>query len=305
MSQAIVSRILWKEARVQRPFWVWVLGLGLFIQLLPAILGQHYYRGAVDVHWFASVNIVVACCFAVGSTAIAFAGETENRTKLLFQRLPVRSGQLLTGKLVWCVLGTYALALILAMTAKAWGGPAPVAVPNNRPGLDPDTWELWLAVLLPIPFLLVGVLVSLAFRDVLTTVAVTGVTTAILCALARGDTMPANPAPLVLAGIVLAAVAVADALLVRHWIRDTLAIPSIRRMTRLIRTRTESGHSTLSVRSSVAWKRATSSLLWKEFRQAVPLTVTMAAACAVLLLVCGMLRQESPRPFQEGWGGLV
>src|SRR5579862_7219529 len=108
MSQAIVGRIFWKELRVQRAFWVWILALGVLIQLAPLFFGLAYYRSLFQFHWFSSVNIVMACCFAVGSTAIAFAGETESRTKSLFQRLPLRVVDLLVGKLGWSILGTYA-----------------------------------------------------------------------------------------------------------------------------------------------------------------------------------------------------
>jgi hypothetical protein len=308
MSHAIVGRILWKEARVQRAFWVWILGLGLFIQLLPALFGRSYSKGAVDLHWFDSVNIVVACCFALGSTAIAFAGETENRTKSLFHRLPVRARELLAGKVVWCVLGTYALVLILSLTARAWGAEWTENFPastRSRPELARSAFfERWQPLLMPLPFLLVGVLGSLTFRDVLTTVAVAGVATAILLGI---ETVPEhtwliNPVVLV---VILAAVAVCDALLVRNWLRDTLAIPSIRRVLRPTRTRAEAGHSTLGVRSGVAWRRAASSLFWKELRQAAPFTVMMAVAGAVALIAIHMLRNQWGREFRDSWGGLV
>src|ERR1700733_14000545 len=218
MSQAIVGRILWKEARVQRAFWVWILGLGLFIQLLPALFGRDYSKGAADLQWFDSVDVVVACCFALGSTAIAFAGETESRTKSLFQRLPVRARELLAGKLVWCVLGTYALVLILSLTARAWGAEWSENSPTStrsRPELGSSAFELWQPLLMPLPFLLVGVLGSLTFRDVLTPVAGAGGATAILLGI---ETVPAHTwfiNPFVLVGI-LAAVAVCDTLLVRN-----------------------------------------------------------------------------------------
>src|SRR5262249_42385937 len=112
MSQAIVGRIFWKELRIQRAFWAWMLGLGIFIQLAPLLLGSAYRHSAIEIRWFSSVDVVIACCFAVGSMAIAFAGETENRTKSLFQRLPIRTADLLVGKVGWAVLGTYTLFFI-------------------------------------------------------------------------------------------------------------------------------------------------------------------------------------------------
>jgi len=292
MSQAIVGRVFWKELRVQRAFWWWILGLGVFIQLLPVILGRGYYRSAVDAHWFYSVNVVIACCFAVGSTAIAFAGETENRTKSLFQRLPIRTADLLVGKLGWSVLGTYTLLLILALSASAlsdtWGD-APT--PHNAGGLwglNSRLNDFWISLLSPLPFLVIGVFCSLGFRDVLTTVAVAGAATAVLVAaidMATGVPFGTigGEKSFVLA-VILGVVVVGDGLLVPYWIRDSLAAPLSAWLPRFARSRTAPGHSTLSVRSVVAWKRTASSLLWKELRQANGLTLTMAGIGALLML---------------------
>ncbi len=279
MSQAIVGRIFWKELRVQRAFWAWILGLGVFIQLLPVFLGRAYYRSAVDAHWFYSVNVVVACCFAVGSTAIAFAGETENRTKSLFQRLPVRTGDLLVGKLGWSLLGTYTLLTILALTANLWGDGWGMAMSrdNSRPRLDidPQLPDFWFSLLMPLPFLVLGVLCSLAFREVLTTVMVAGAATAVFMGMVGSNNwLVAIP--------VLAAVAVGDGLLVPFWLRDSQLGSSRLRLLRFAWPRTAPGHSTFSVRSSVAWRRAASSLVWKEWRQARAITLTLAAAGALV-----------------------
>ena len=109
MSRAMVGRIFWKETRVQRAFWYWILLLGAFIQFVPMLLGRNWYMSAPSAQWFLSVNVVVSCCFAVGSAAIAFAGETESRcTKSLFQRMPLRTVDLFVGKVGWILLGTYA-----------------------------------------------------------------------------------------------------------------------------------------------------------------------------------------------------
>ncbi|HEV3298255.1 MAG TPA: hypothetical protein VG055_01345 [Planctomycetaceae bacterium] len=299
MSQAIVGRVFWKEARIQRAFWWWILGLGVFVQLLPLFLGRGYYRSAVDVHWFYSVNVVIACCFAVGSTAIAFAGETENRTKSLFQRLPLRTADLLVGKLGWSVLGTYTLLLILALSASVlsdtWGD-APT--PHNAGGLwglNSRLNDFRISLLSPLPFLVIGVFCSLGFRDVLTTVAVAGVATAFL--LGAVDMATGLPFGTIGGGkwfvlvVILGVVAVGDGLLVPYWIRDSLAAPLSAWLPRFARSRkTAPGHSTLSVRSVVAWKRTASSLLWKELRQAKGLTLTVAGVGALLMVSCAAAR---------------
>jgi hypothetical protein len=302
MSHAIVGRIFWKEARVQRAFWYWILGLGLFIQLLPAILGQAYYRTAIDIHWFQSVNVVMACCFAVGSTAIAFAGETENRTKSLFQRLPVRSMDLLVGKLGWSILGTYALLLTLALTANLFGGTQSPSNARLLPGLNTFNARLddfWVSLLMPIPFVVVGVFCSLGFREVLTTVAVAGAATAVLLGTIGGGEHWIVPA------VIMGGMLVGDSLLVPYWVRDSLTVPLSSRLRFPTRARSVPGNSTLSVRSSVAWRRAAGSLVWKERRQATPFAAMMLVMGGVLLVVLHMLREQSPRAFEEGWSGFV
>jgi hypothetical protein len=299
MSQAIVGRIFWKEIRVQRAFWAWILALGAFIQILPLLFGQAYYRSAVDYHFFNAVNIVVACCFAAGSTAIAFAGETEGRTKSLFQRLPVRAADLLAGKLGWSFLGTYTLLLILALTASLLGSLFPGYVaPNNavsRLELSPQTSDFWISLIAPLPFLLVGVLCSLAMRDVLTTVTVAGALAAILVGVVSDYSRIAVV-------VVLVAVAVGDGLLVPSWLRDSLP-SAFGTGWRLTRWRTAPGHSTLSVRSSIAWRRAGGSLLWKEWRQAVPLTLMVVVAGVLMLLLLAAAEWLENRAYAAGFVG--
>jgi hypothetical protein len=300
MSQLIVGRIFWKELRVQRAFWAWILGLGAFIQLAPTLLGQAYYRSAIEIHWFDSVNILMACCFAVGSTAIAFAGETENRTKSLFQRLPVRSADLLVGKLGWSLVGTYALLLILALTARFWGNTWSGAVSKNAstaPHFDQRVADFWMSLLAPLPFVVVGLLCSLALREVLTTVAVGGVATAVFMgAIGSNNWMVAVP--------VLVIVAVGEALLVPSWLKDSLP-PFGVRLRRFARSQTAPGHSTLSVRSSIAWRRASGSLLWKEWRQGAWLTLTFAAVGALLMFLCAVVDgAQNWAGFRE-WHNLV
>jgi hypothetical protein len=285
MSQAIVGRIFWKELRVQRAFWASILGLGAFIQLAPTLLGQAYYRSAIEIHWFQSVNILMACCFAMGSTAIAFAGETENRTKSLFQRLPVRTADLLVGKLGWSLVGTYALLLILALTAACWGDAWAGAVSKNASTaqhFDQRVADFWTSLLVPLPFVVVGLLCSLALREVLTTVAVGGVATALFMgAIGSNNWMVALP--------VLVVLAVGEAFLVPSWLKDSLPPLGVR-LRRFARSQTAPGHSTLSVRSSIPWRRASSSLLWKEWRQAAWLTGTFALAGALLMFLCAMAK---------------
>jgi hypothetical protein len=281
MSQAVVGRIFWKEVRVQRAFWLWILLLGIFIQWLPMVFGRDWYRSANAVGWFYSVKVIIACSFAVGSAAIAFAGETENRTRPLFQRLPVGAVDLLVGKLGWSLLGTYALIAVLAVTASLLGTPLAESLNNQRGrawlDFEPGTIELLVALSLPLPFLAISMFCSLMFRDVLTTVAVGGAATAILTGAIGTEHWLAIALAVVVAAVV-------DVLLVPHWLTDSVGSTLALRLPRLPWPRAAANHSTLSVRSSIAWRRAAGSLLWKEWRQSIVLALTLTGVAALVTL---------------------
>jgi hypothetical protein len=247
------------------------------------LLGQAYYKDAVHLHFFQSVDVVMACCFAVGSTAIAFAGETEARTKQLFQRLAVRTVELLVGKLGWSLLSTYALYLLLMLTGAIWSGEGLVWASHragSRIAFDPTSPESWVSLFWPLPFLVFGVLCSLALRDVLTTVTVAGVGTALFFSSIFSSTNRDN---LLVACIVGLAVVIGDVLLLPRWLRDSDSAAWSDWLPRIGKLRTARDYSTLSVRSPLAWRRAASSLLWKEWRQAIGLTLLIAGAGAIIV----------------------
>ncbi len=293
MSRAIVGRIFWKEIRVQRAFWFWILLLGAFIQFVPRLLGRDWYMSALSAQWFLSVNVVVSCCFAAGSAAIAFAGETEGRTKSLFQRMPLQTADLLVGKVGWILLGTYTLFLLLTLSG-ALLGDARVTYRSNdfAPRLDlAITW------LMPIPFLVVGVLCSLVLRDVLTTVAVAGIATTVLLGSFAGQ----HQVGLL---VCFAALAVVDVLAAPAWLRD--GVPSWQTWLRRSGAATAArGHSTFSVRSQSAWRRTASSLIWKEWHQAIGLTLTLAIGGAVVISVVAFLFWQNGRNFELSLASLL
>ena len=108
-----MPRIFWKEWRVQRSFWLGLFGLAIALDLLVTVVRP--MLGPMDatdlLHFHQGVAIVLACSFATGSMAIAFAGEVEAKTKGLLQRIPVRTGDLIAAKLSISLIGSYALVL--------------------------------------------------------------------------------------------------------------------------------------------------------------------------------------------------
>ena len=294
MSRAIVGRIFWKEIRVQRAFWFWILLLGAFVQFVPRLLGRDWYMSALSSQWFLSVNIVVSCCFAAGSAAIAFAGETEGRTKSLFQRMPLQTADLLVGKVGWILLGTYALFLLLTLSGALLGDGRTTYWSNDfAPRLDlAITW------LMPVPFLVVGVLCSLVLRDVLTTVAVAGIATTVLMGSLAGE----HRALFLLCFAVLAVV---DVLVAPAWLKDASIAPWPAWLRRSGSAAASRGHSTFSVRSQSAWRRTASSLIWKEWHQAIGLTLTLVLGGAVVISVVAYLFWQNGRNFELSLASLL
>jgi hypothetical protein len=103
-------RLLWKEYRVARPFWLSLVGLTVALDCLIVALvsdGQARAQG-ISVMLFGAPLF-----FALGCAGAAFAIEKEEGTFNFLQAIPVRAGHLLAGKLSLILGGTLAMALLL------------------------------------------------------------------------------------------------------------------------------------------------------------------------------------------------
>ncbi len=101
------TRLIWKEHRAQRSLWL-VLLLGCVAMFILMRLQAS--------PWLASLLISSQFCilFVVAATAIAFAGEVDDRTVTLLRMLPCRTSTLMTAKISAIVTGCVALFLALA-----------------------------------------------------------------------------------------------------------------------------------------------------------------------------------------------
>ncbi len=104
-SFAPVSRLLWKEYRVQRAFWLAMLLFGVVVQFLIRII-LPTDRGAGEMVW--SMTATASLLFVIGSTAILFAGEREERTDDWLRHLAVSP--------LWILLAKWGLVLIAALS---------------------------------------------------------------------------------------------------------------------------------------------------------------------------------------------
>ncbi len=303
------TRIFWKEWRAQRSFWLGLLGLAIGLEILltfgvPLLRPTNAFE---QFRFHQGLVVVLACSFATGSAAIAFAGEVEAKTKGLLQQVPVRARDLLAGKLTFSLAGSYSLFVALwllgsFMLSESWAVATSrsirIAMAEGASQRDLDEIRIRGAVQVkpedsaignraflenlpgPLAFVVVGSLFSLILSDVLLTVLIAGVSTAALLAI---PVVRENP---VVQCALIAVAVVCDFALTRRWLIDagaarwrlvpTLSFP--RPVLHWRRLSAEHSRTLESTRSAVAWRRAAGSLIWKEFRQAWPL-------CLAILLI--------------------
>jgi hypothetical protein len=293
------GRIFWKEWRAQRTFWLTLvvlsLGLEIFFLVLPS--SWRPSESLDQLRIYHGLVIVLACSFATGSAAIAFAGEVEAKTKGLLQRIPLRTGDLLAGKLFLALAGSYSLLFIL------WAAGRLILVqtePARSRALARDMAEEFSGfsalLLAPFAFVVVGSLFSLVLGDVLLTAILSGIATVALLA------VPVIHDHLALQWASIAVVAACDFVLVRRWLQETgpvewrlprvtwgdVPLPSLQRT--MAKTRLSEWR-----RSGIAWRRAAGSLLWKEFRQAFPFCVKLLLA-GILAIAVAWIATERRGP---------
>lgn len=258
------TRLVWKEHRAQRSLWL-VLLLGcLNIFILTRLRA---------IPWLESLLTSSSFCilFVVAATAIAFAGEVDDRTVNLLRMLPCRTSTLMTAKLTAILTGCIALFLALA----ALSGVLEVV------GLAfPRYWRSEESAL---PFdisVFVPVLIFMTLVSVLTLVA-SLVTRRVISAVGLAAAMCLIC--LIPAGVVLVGPAAVSVFFLarpwhlgrvpRDWITpqsETMSAPN-RRLSFLPR-------SIAVLKRVVAWpmsqSRVRTTLFWRECRSAIPFAVT-------------------------------
>ncbi len=84
------TRIFWKEWRAQRSFWLGLLALAIGLECLLIFVAPLWRPTSLleQLRYHEGLAAVLACSFATGSAAIAFAGEVEAKTKGLCSACP-------------------------------------------------------------------------------------------------------------------------------------------------------------------------------------------------------------------------
>lgn len=112
MNAAILQRLMWKEYRFLRSFWLATLLLALCAAGGWCGLAT-WYQQTVNVEDFFLLAAVVTSMFALGAGGTMFATEHELGTSEFLCRLPLDARHLLCGKLLLSVGSVLALKFVL------------------------------------------------------------------------------------------------------------------------------------------------------------------------------------------------
>src|SRR5262245_50262669 len=109
MNTAIFSRMVWKEYRMLRSFWIAIIPLTMAMQLLVWLTSDTSYA---SVFQFSIFSIMVVL-YTVGAAAMIFAVEREEGTVSFLQGLPVDGGQVFRAKVLLALASVLLLAAVL------------------------------------------------------------------------------------------------------------------------------------------------------------------------------------------------
>lgn len=103
MFNTAISRLLWKEFRAQQAVWIAMAAELVLLQFWWGTIGHR----SVDLNLL-SMAFVLTGVFAMTSSALLFAGESEAKTDLFLRQMPFRRSDLIRGKLLFAVLAVVA-----------------------------------------------------------------------------------------------------------------------------------------------------------------------------------------------------
>ena len=111
MFNIITQRLLWKEFRAQQLVWIAIAGELVLLQLWWGIKGHEF----ADLNLF-SMAFVLTGVFAMTTSALLFAGESEAKTDLFLRQLPLTPRQLIGAKLLYGGLAVAAFLLFAVVS---------------------------------------------------------------------------------------------------------------------------------------------------------------------------------------------
>lgn len=122
MNHASFWRLVWKEYRLQRAFWLAMVVLTLLVQMLSLSLSEAN-RGSDDVVGpLFDFAVLFSALYALGCGATLFATERETGTYEFQRTVPVSWLRLFAAKATWAALSTLSILAVLILLAVCVSG---------------------------------------------------------------------------------------------------------------------------------------------------------------------------------------
>ncbi len=123
-------RLIWKEYRAIRLFWLCLAGIFMFLQWVLAFTFSDSRNASADSSREFFIAIVAPVLFALGSAGTAFAIEKEDGTFEFLRASPVKPQHIVASKMLVTSLATIAMFLLLYRAAFLFAG---AQSPHDQP----------------------------------------------------------------------------------------------------------------------------------------------------------------------------
>ncbi len=279
MNGSIFWRLVWKEYRVQRAFWISMAVLTALLQLVAVTFVTH---AAERINLLLHFTLAFPALYALGCGATLFATEHETGTYEFQRSLPVSAWQLFFGKLACAVVSVLALiGLLFCLALLLAGGRLPDGESHRL------AWALW--GFAAVEGLVWGAFFSLLLKWPLRA-AILALVAASFCihfasaGFGASWELQSYLAALPFRAAIVSVVAMADGWLGYRWFRDQAAVSRVvgrRGPGRAVAEETALTHLEIRPSPVALFGR----LLWQQWRQSAGTMAVIGAGVVALAFV--------------------
>jgi len=281
MNATLFWRLLWKEYRMQRAFWIAMAALAIVASLV--VLSVLEWNRVQERDWLFRVTLALGAFYALGCGGTLFAAEHEGETFSFQRALPVSALRLFAAKVVFALASTAAMLGAMWLVAAALAG---WRLP--QPGEELALWGVW--GMGAVELLAWGIFFSLLTKRPLMAVVLAVACASIVVESLRGGVRPgwdwsdyidALPKRAIVVGLL----ALADLWLGYRWFREPLKAGRLG-----WRLTFEPGDEAGEPVAFAPWIAGTrwrvfGRLLWHHLRQSAPLLITFIVLVAPTAIV--------------------
>ena len=300
MNQSIFRRLMWKEYRLQRSFWIAIAVLGAMLLFFIREFNDHPME---RTEWLLYTALCMPVFYALGCASTMFAGEHDAETYQFQRSLPVTASQFFWSKIAFVFLSTLVMVALLWFLAVAMVG-------EHMPKFNKykDMWILAAEVIWL--YIVWGVFFSLVLKRPLLA-AIVSVTVASVCPFLIPEMSYSlfirdTAFPMVLfypislfAGLTIV-LAIVDVWLGRRYFCETIySLPRIKQLARLkISTKPETLTEYLSRANTWSILRR---LSWQHWRQSAWILIVILVMLAPLLVFVACMAIWNRPPQGRDW----